>query len=1515
MTEICEPNSRTRKRGVEVVVRIRPLDPDSNAAANSISVNSAVVSASGATSSQLTVLDRYSWYGAGEERSFAVDDVMDTNVSNAEVFRRVVEPKLMKITQDRPDTLCFLAYGHTCSGKTHTIAGGERHPRSIKKEKERKGLEFGDIVVNEEKVCTRDVKELKHNKYMSSGAYGHPLLSGEKRSGGEEIKGSAEEPGLLTLCVEGILHREGVVEVAMLEVYMEQIYDLLANGAQRRIRRRRYSATGEYHVMVEGLKTCVITNMQQWNILARFSMNSRRSTATERNSRSSRSHALFTLKSPSVRLCLVDLAGSERQTTFSAKLNRESVSINKSLSRLSTALQALSEQSKGAGVGEDGKRAYVNFRDTTLTVLLQRYLTGSSQTTFLACVHPEERHLQETMSTLRYTERIRRIRTSAYCENGKEEDDHTIMMMALYDEEASDRRLLEELARLRQQVKDQEEARELLAAHQKRIAELEASLLAQQNGFMMRYRSASLSPFLRDSCTPCVNISYGNGVLLNAEEKSVDSQQEGRARITRGGPKDYPINKRLTRWLFLRLLRALPPLHVRFDDYFDAMLPRTVQVVGYVTTMVSLPPKTHLASPVPASPAVLTPFASPKGASMQESLPAKPTSIRRCHLPHHLRRRGLFDEVSSSRSDDDENEENEDRAGKHFWSTSTAQVTTGEWDPALLTNNFQQRNAPSLAFIEVGDFSMGLSMLDAGIPPLVRLHRPLCQSVSVKCSETVSPSDEGILQEGRSMLDRSTASMISTLPSTFWHCDPMMTAESENGSEIPGDYSILAFFQVSPETVKAERDVEGEHRFMMQEKGEGVPSAQCCATVVSTEPLLPTAIVWCVRADAPLRVKEAALQRLALLVRTEERNKHETREGHGEYRFRTQRCHLPFSPARTPAKEGGGDESPKSGISGSVSHGLSSSRSPLEEDPPMPSTAEKKNGERNEEKQRSHHINPPSIASISEWEKGMQKRKEGGDMLSGSTAKPTKVIVEGQQRMNMEKNLSVLLPPSPASSSSLSFSTEMKSRATPCSESKKKSTSPLPIPPPGGTACVLFPDSCSPSRSSPIKQAEEKWIEQTTVSQEEQQNGGYLTDSSLQAPQKNDESCKGGVGLLDMIACHEKMISIPLMNRPGRSSPTSTPKNLKKNINGKENELIESTKNKSNSERDINSDSSCSNRTSSSNRLNADDYVKEGDSETTKTILRKVISHAELQKLHLLDEKDNLFPCTTPSRSNEKEACHPLPSPSSTAERKTSAERFHSPFSIKVPPSPSSFYSSTVLAGEDPSVSSFLPCTAAVQEQLQKKQEHSSNGCVQGTMDESVGRKTRHRHRHRLYEKDAVLSSQTENVRMQKVYPQADWCEDVMRSSYCDRGVERTNAPKERGQDASLHSYTTHKLANDAEEEGIFSDLSPEVRNAFFSPMETSRDPSFHPSPLVTSSLPPRNACTSFGATIVPHSSTETYVRNDTPFIPNGSSSAGIPFTENGQTLTSFSAPRSSTEVERGKDAVDSVKCEGCIVM
>merc|ERR1719230_1986825 len=130
------------------------------------------------------------------------------------------------------------------------------------------------------------------------------------------------------------------------------------------------------------------------------------------NEHSSRSHLIFmmtvnqkSLRDSSVKvgkLYLVDLAGSEKVNKTGASGERldEARNINRSLSALGNVINALT----------DKKYTHVPYRDFKLTRVLQESVGGNSKTSLIITCSPSNFNEQETLSTLRFGQRAKKIK-------------------------------------------------------------------------------------------------------------------------------------------------------------------------------------------------------------------------------------------------------------------------------------------------------------------------------------------------------------------------------------------------------------------------------------------------------------------------------------------------------------------------------------------------------------------------------------------------------------------------------------------------------------------------------------------------------------------------------------------------------------------------------------------------------------------------------------------------------------------------------------------------------------------------------------------------------------------------------------------------------------------------------------------------------------------------------------------------------------------------------------------------
>ncbi|XP_036358339.1 kinesin-like protein KIF13A isoform X8 [Octopus sinensis] len=269
----------------------------------------------------------------------------------------------------------------------------------------------------------RDILKLAYEGYN-----GCIFAYGQTGSGKSyTMMGTADEKGIIPRLCDALFEKIATnddpdltykVEVSYMEIYNEKVHDLLdPKGGKQNLRVREHNILGPY---VDGLSTLVVSSFEDIDNLMNEGNKSRTVAATNMNSESSRSHAVFNIivtqtlvdsgsmvKGEKVsKLSLVDLAGSERAQKTGAVGERlkEGSNINKSLTTLGLVISALADQAAGKN-----KNKFVPYRDSVLTWLLKDNLGGNSKTVMVATVSPAADNYEETLSTLRYADRAKRI--------------------------------------------------------------------------------------------------------------------------------------------------------------------------------------------------------------------------------------------------------------------------------------------------------------------------------------------------------------------------------------------------------------------------------------------------------------------------------------------------------------------------------------------------------------------------------------------------------------------------------------------------------------------------------------------------------------------------------------------------------------------------------------------------------------------------------------------------------------------------------------------------------------------------------------------------------------------------------------------------------------------------------------------------------------------------------------------------------------------------------------------------
>ncbi|XP_057966239.1 kinesin-like protein KIN-12F [Malania oleifera] len=318
------------------------------------------------------------------DRKFSFDSVFDSNSTQDNIFQLVGAP-LVKNALAGFNT-SILSYGQTGSGKTYTMWG----PPSAMLEGHSANGHQGIVP----RIFQMLFSEIQREQENSEGK----LTNYQCRC-------------------------------SFLEIYNEQIGDLL-DPTQRNLEIKDDAKNGFY---VENLTEEYVTSYEDVTQILIKGLSSRKVGATSINSKSSRSHIVFSFvieswckgnssncfsSSKTSRINLVDLAGLERNRFDDASRQhaKESKNVKKTLSQLGHLVNILAKGTQ-YGTPED-----VPYKNSCLTHLLRESLGGNAKLTVICAISSDNRSTGETLSTLRFGQRAKSIHNEPVINEITEDD-------------------------------------------------------------------------------------------------------------------------------------------------------------------------------------------------------------------------------------------------------------------------------------------------------------------------------------------------------------------------------------------------------------------------------------------------------------------------------------------------------------------------------------------------------------------------------------------------------------------------------------------------------------------------------------------------------------------------------------------------------------------------------------------------------------------------------------------------------------------------------------------------------------------------------------------------------------------------------------------------------------------------------------------------------------------------------------------------------------------------------------
>ncbi|CCE27587.1 hypothetical protein E4U22_002038 [Claviceps purpurea] len=376
------------------------------------------------------------------------------------------------------------------------------------------------------------------------------------------MMGTPDQPGLIPRTCEDLFERIDAahsedsniaynVRVSYFEVYNEHVRDLLVpvvpNAPPHYLKIRESPTEGPYVKDLTEVPVRSIDEILRW---MKNGDQSRTTASTKMNDTSSRSHAVFTIMLKQIhhdmdtdetterssRIRLVDLAGSERakSTEATGARLREGSNINKSLTTLGRVIAALADP-KALRSGK--RKDVVPYRDSILTWLLKDSLGGNSKTAMIACIAPAD--YDETLSTLRYADQAKRIRTRAVVNQDQISTAERDAQIAAMAEEI--RVLQLSVSDSRQKEKSAMEAEERLEEYQNRVATMqrmmeERSMVAESKIKKLQTENEALKLHLKLAIESLKNPIPAVSIKAQSTE---EAEKENRHTVSDGSDDDY----------------------------------------------------------------------------------------------------------------------------------------------------------------------------------------------------------------------------------------------------------------------------------------------------------------------------------------------------------------------------------------------------------------------------------------------------------------------------------------------------------------------------------------------------------------------------------------------------------------------------------------------------------------------------------------------------------------------------------------------------------------------------------------------------------------------------------------------------------------------------------------------------------------------------------------------------------------------------------------------------------------
>uniref|UniRef100_H2Z634 Kinesin-like protein n=1 Tax=Ciona savignyi TaxID=51511 RepID=H2Z634_CIOSA len=378
---------------INVFCRVKPSPEDDTVeykARNDYSENIAELE----IANPLQSMNRHS-QNAQTTHKFAFTKIFDQTSTQSDIYEAAGRPLVESSFQGINGTL--FVYGQTATGKTYTVSGYDNDGATSPIGESPRELS----VTEDSGVITRVLSD---------------IFSGS--TGDNELES---------------------VTISYLEIYKEVGYDLLGEGRSKshpdELPRVTPMKDARKRLNLRNLSVHTVNSEQEALRWFELGNTNRKVAETHLNDASSRSHCVFTIgvtckkggnnkTTLTAKVNIVDLAGSERvgkSHIERSTLLSEARNINLSLHHLQQVIVALSK----------GALRHIPYRNSLLTQVLSDSLGGNSRTVMVATISAQTRHLEESVSTCQFAQRVAEITNKV---KANETMDPDALILRLQDE-------------------------------------------------------------------------------------------------------------------------------------------------------------------------------------------------------------------------------------------------------------------------------------------------------------------------------------------------------------------------------------------------------------------------------------------------------------------------------------------------------------------------------------------------------------------------------------------------------------------------------------------------------------------------------------------------------------------------------------------------------------------------------------------------------------------------------------------------------------------------------------------------------------------------------------------------------------------------------------------------------------------------------------------------------------------------------------------------------------------------